>query len=110
MFETFRKLHEFTPKFLRKSIVSHSKTVEQQMSANVWDEIEFEHVPSKAMAKYSDAFDRHEHDRFHEFLDNTPEAVHSTTLYPADLYRSMLQGKDSKVIQAQWNNLPNFIE
>jgi hypothetical protein len=26
------------------------------------------------------------------------------------LYRSMMQGKDSKVIQAQWNNLPNFIE
>lgn len=110
VFETFRKLHEFKPKFLRKSIVSHSKTVEQQMSANVWDEIEFEHVPSKAMSKYSDAFDRHAHIRFQEFISNTPEAVHSTTLYPADLYRSMRQGKDSKVIQAQWNNLPNFIE
>ena len=110
VFEAVRKALKITPKQLRKSIVEGSKTVEQQMSANQWNEIKFEHVPSKAMAKYSNAFDMHEHIRFQKFLSDKPEQVKSGTLYPADLYRSMKQGKDEKVIQAQWNNLPNFIQ
>lgn len=110
LFEMVRKELKVSPSQLRKSIVEWSKTVEQQMSADEWDEIEYEHVPSKAMAKYSDAFARHDEKRFTKFIEEKPEQVKSSTLYPADLYRSMNQGKDVKVIQAQWDNLPDYIE
>lgn len=110
LFNLVRKELKCSPKALRKTIVENSKTVEQQMSAKQWQQINYWHVPSKAMAKYSNAFDLHDHARFQSFLSNDTDQVKSATLYPADLYRSMKQWKDEKVIQAQWNNLPNYID
>jgi hypothetical protein len=57
------------------------------MSANEWEKILYEHVPSKAFNKYQKAFERHDAERFGKFVDKTPEKIKSTTLFPADIYK-----------------------
>jgi hypothetical protein len=49
----------WTPKFYRKRLVELTKVVEQNMCANQWDEINFNHVPSVASSRYKKAFSRH---------------------------------------------------
>ena len=110
LFNLVQKELECKPKDLRKLIVSNSSTVEQKMSANEWDKILYEHVPSKAFNKYQKAFARHDEDRFNSFVNDNPEKIKSTTLFPADIYKWFTKWNDAKVIEAQWKNLPNYID
>lgn len=111
VFNKVRKELKMKPWRLRQIIVKGSNTVEQKMSAKEWDKIIYEHVPSKAFAKYQKAFERHDSVRFSQFVDTTPEKIKSTTLFPADIYKEYTKwDKNDKVIEAQWKNLPNYIE
>ena len=80
------------------------------MSAKQREEILYEHVPSKALAKYQKAFERHDEYRFNKFINQTPELVKSTTLFPADIFKEYKQGKNDNVIEAQRKNLPDYIQ
>ena len=110
LFNIVRKELECTPKHLRKLIVEYSNTVEQKMSANQWGEILYEHVPSKAFSKYQEAFKRHDEERFDKFVNDKPEQIKSTTLFPCDIFKEYNNGKDPKIIEAQWKNLPDYIQ
>jgi len=46
-----RTFFGMSPKFYRKSLVNLSKTVEQNMCANTWDDINYSHVPSLAASR-----------------------------------------------------------
>lgn len=109
LFNLVQKELECKPKDLRKLIVSNSSTVEQKMSANEWDKILYEHVPSKAFNKYQKAFARHDEDRFNSFVNDKPEKIKSTTLFPCDIFKWFYNRNDSKVVNAQWKNLPDYI-
>ena len=50
---------------LRKYLV----VLEQQMSANEWDLIDFSTVPGGAAKKYTQAFHRHQEERYKEYLE-----------------------------------------
>ena len=57
-----REIREFfgmTPKQYRKSLVALTNVVETQMCSNDWDNINYNHVPSVAHARYKKAFGRH---------------------------------------------------
>ena len=111
LFNKVRKELWIKPWKLRQIIVKGSNTVEQKMSAKEWNKILYEHVPSKAFAKYQKAFERHDPDRFIEFVNDKPEKIKSTTLFPADIYKEYdAWNHNDKVIEAQWKNLPNYIE
>lgn len=112
VFNKVRKELWIKPWKLRKLIVEGSNTVEQKMSANEWDKILYEHVPSKAFNKYQKAFERHDEERFNNFVNDKPEQIKSTTLFPADICKSWRDNRavSSKVIDAQWKNLPNYID
>lgn len=110
LFNKVRKEFKVKPWALRQLIVKGSNTVEQKMSAKEWDKILYEHVPSKAFAKYQKAFERHDSERFSKFVDKTPEKIKATTLFPADIYKGFTKWNDDKIIEAQWKNLPNYIE
>lgn len=111
VFNKVRKELWVKPWKLRQIIVKGSNTVEQKMSANEWFDILYEHVPSKAFAKYQKAFERHDPLWFSKFVDKTPEKIKSTTLFPADIYKEYdAWNHNDKVIEAQWKNLPNYIE
>ena len=88
--------------------------VEALMSTNRWDEIRYPEGPSRAMMVYRKAFERHDEERFHIFIDRAldgKEKIHSSTLYPYDIVQKMLsQGENSEVLEAQWKQLPNYVE
>ena len=94
--------------------------VETLMSAGRWDEIHYSSVPSRAMMLYRKAFERHDPDRYGEFIKKAvkgEETIHSATLYPYDIIEKVLKYnyghvivKDDDVLEAQWRQLPSYVE
>lgn len=120
-----------SPRTYRKTLSrlrQYLTIVEQKMSANEWEEIQFSTVPAKAMAKYQSAFRRHEEERFANYLENVKsgeEKINAGTLYPYDIIQKLLkQGIEhvygywnrnckahpSEVDEAQWAALPNYVD
>lgn len=92
----------------------HIDVVEQRMSARQWNTINYSTVPSRAMMNYRKAFSRHDGERFNKYLDKVEsgdQKINSSTLYPYDIVEKILyQHEDSKVLEVQWNNLPNYVD
>ena len=96
--------------------------VESLMSTGRWDEIKYSEVPSKAMLIYRNAFKKHDEERFSQFAQKAvtgEEKINSGTLYPYDLlakgidswnWRWNLTGTENDIVQAQWDQLPNYVE
>ena len=94
------------------------------MSAGKWDEIKYSEVPSRAMLIYRNAFRKHDEERFSQFAQKAvtgEEKINSGTLYPYDLiergiqsgwgdWRWKLTGTENNIVQAQWDQLPNYVE
>lgn len=119
-----RKLGIYTAKKLGMSVYDykrlcnrlrkHIDVVEQRMSAREWETINYPAVPSRAMMNYRKAFARHDEERFNEYLNKVQsgeQKINSSTLYPYDIVEKILyHGEDSKVLEVQWDNLPNYVE
>lgn len=110
-----RELREFmrmSPKQYRKTLVNLTKVVEQNMCAQDWSNIEYSHVPSLAAARYQKAFNKHDpegYSKYKEKLVKGEAKVNANAVYPYDVIKSRRFGGDNKVIQAQWDALPNYI-
>lgn len=111
------ELREFlgwSPKFYRKRLVELTKVVEQQMCAKQWNEINFSHVPSLAMSRYSKAFGKNAPDHFTAFKEALKKGdpkvakVNAGAVYPYDIVKNVRWG-DSSLADEQWKALPNFI-
>lgn len=97
---------------------SRLKLIEKSMSTNHWDSIDYSSVPSKAMNIYSNAFYKHDSERFEKYIEDVTlhnATINSKTLYPYEIVKKILNGKvktnmDKKVAEIQWNALPNFIK
>jgi hypothetical protein len=110
--EALRKTMMMSPKQYRQTIVAGSKTVEQQMCAQKWTDIEYGQIPSIAAARYQTAFARHDFDgytAYKEALKSGDAKVNASVLYPHDVIRSLEGGGDGDVAQAQWTALPNYV-
>ena len=119
-----RKLGIYTAKKLGMSVYDYKRlcvklrryidVVEQRMSENEWDTINYPAVPSRAMMNYRKAFARHDQERFDEYLNKVQsgeQKINSATLYPYDIVEKILYGnEDSKVLEAQWDNLPDYVD
>ena len=114
-----------TPRNYRKTLSAlrkYIKVVERDMSANQWDDINYEGVPSYAMKNYRNAFAKHDAIRFSNYIAslNKGEAkINASTLFPYDLVREYVNevwiwgcrnAKLDPVVEAQWKALPNYIE
>lgn len=97
--------------------------VEALMSTGRWDEIKYSEVPSRAMLIYRNAFRKHDEERFNQFAQKAvtgEEKINSGTLYPYNLiekgikgiwdWRWHLTGTENNIVQAQWDQLPNYVE
>lgn len=102
--------------------------VESLMSTGRWDEIKYSEVPSRAMLIYRNAFKKHDEERFSQFAQKAvtgEEKINSGTLYPYDIVskyatRSWYDGNwytganlnetEENVLQAQWDQLPNYVD
>ena len=116
-----RTLLGWTPKFYRKRLVELTKVVETQMCAKQWDEINFNHVPSLASARYKKAFARHT-EKYKEWaaklVSTDPEVrkevkVNAGAVYPYDVLKGVYSLAYDKAnrdhVIAQWEALPNYV-
>lgn len=88
--------------------------VEQQMSKNDWDGIDYQRVPSRANLIYNKAFLRHDEERRREFLsrvENGEAKINAGTLFPHDIVNKYRQshGVDA-TLEALWQNLPDTVQ
>lgn len=124
----FRKYLGYTPKQYRKTLVSLTKVVEQQMCANQWDDINYSHVPSKAHLIYKNAFGRHS-DNYTLYLEelknkttDSKVKINAGAVYPYEVLKEILSRyygyafstshitqNTIDMVTEQWNALPNYI-
>ena len=98
---------------LRKAI----NIVENNLCRKTYDKIDYSEVPSKASNIYSDAFYRHDKDRYEQYLTDVAigkAKINSGALFPFDIVKS-IYGKynnpiKDKVADLQWKALPNYFE
>lgn len=114
-----RKYFGWTPKFYRKRLVELTKVVETQMCNKDWDNIDFNKVPSLALARNKKAFKRHT-SKFTEWaakLVSTDEKVKATVkvnagaVYPYDVLKGSYSYHKAELdaLQGQWEALPNYM-
>lgn len=92
--------------------------VERKMSANEWNQIEYQSVPSKAHMIYRNAFQRHDPDGYAAYLsavERGEKKIQSGTLFVYEIVGRYLQNHRTAVspdrtLEAQWNALPNFMD
>lgn len=106
-----------------KSLRKYINIIESKMTQNKWEDIDYSAVPSKAMSKYTRAFLRHDINRFNNYLSDVASGkkkINASTLYPYDILRKFdnrswdffnhnLTEDELKVLNAQWDNLPNYV-
>lgn len=93
----------------------YTNVVETKMSANEWNTINYETVPSVAMKRYTCAFNRRDSERFTDFKTAVTKGeakINATTLYPYDLIHDLIYdgSTDRAIIEAQWKALPNYFK
>lgn len=142
-----RTLGELTRKYFHMSAKQYRKTLsklrkkinvlERLMSANRWDQIEFEHIPSKAGIIYKNAFARHDVERakrgartYEDFAKDTATKVNAKTLYPYEVVSKVVNltsrhgggwlsqhsysfngtDTDRAIINKYWANLKDYFD
>lgn len=111
--KTLRKYMGYkSEKDWRKFIVAGRKTVEQQMCAKEWNDIDFSKVPSVASARYQKAFGRNAQEKYAAYLESLQKGettINAAAVYPYDIYKSCFNG-NAAVANEQWKALPNYLE
>jgi len=105
-----------SPRQYRKVLAGNTEVVENLMCDDRWDEIEYEHVPSVAFSKYKAAFERHDPERFEEFLGDVEKGeakIHAGAIFPHDVLGKavLILGYgvvNRRAINAQWSQLPEY--
>lgn len=110
-----KKLREYldmTPKEYRKFLKELTNVVENKMCANDWDNIDFEKIPSRAQSDYTNAFMRHQPERFQNYIDRLKSGdakINASAVYPYDVVKTLRMG-NGELANEQWKNLPNWME
>ena len=94
------------------SSIRKDHIVEHKMCQKKWNQIQYNKVPSVAMARYTRAFDKNDHERFQRYKDalvRGEATVHADTLFPHDCIRTAFHG-DAKIAEAQFDALPDYLE
>lgn len=90
------------------------KVLEKLMSANRWEEIEFDKIPSKAGLIYRNAFARRDviKAKYEAFANDETAKVNADTLYPYEVVEKALQCRgrtvdsaERKMVTKYWENM-----
>lgn len=105
-----REFMGLTPKQYRKCLVELTKVVETQMCSNKWEDINYNHVPSRAGTIYRKAFKAHDGVRYKKWLSDLTAGVkgvkvNAEVLFPYEVY----QNTNIDLAEAQWKALPNYV-
>jgi hypothetical protein len=111
----FAAMHKYlktTPKEFRKKLVSMTNVVETQMCAGEWEKINYGQVPSIAMNKHRNAFFNRDGVRYAEYIADVQagkQKINASVLFPHQLYQAIKKGENAEAVEAQWDNLPNYM-
>ena len=112
-----KKANEYMYRKTLTNLRTKLRVVEKNMSNNEWNSIDYSKVPSRAMNIYNNSFLNHDETRFTEYVDDLVQnkvKVNSKALYPYEIVKKVFNHKNTNIIeeklmQAQWNSLPNYI-
>ena len=122
-----KELGKLTRKFFGLKSVDYRKSltllrnkiniIETLMTQKKWEEIPYEHVPSRAMKLYTKAFAKNDKERFVKYLEEVKagtKEIKADTLYPYDIIHTIfdhgVEGTELESLQAQWNALPDYLK
>lgn len=111
--KTVRESLGLKPSQYRKKLSSlraYIKILERQMSANEWDKVDYEKIPSQAHRKHTKAFKRHDESRYNEYLESVKKGekkIKTSTLFTYEVFDMVRQGKDD-VANVMWDKLPDY--
>ena len=119
-----RKYLGMTHKQYRKTLSilrERINVLERLMSANKWDEIEFDKIPSRAGMIYKNAFARHDFERtvnkavqsYADFAKDETKTVNADVLNPVDIANRIFGGQvrtdtDRAIIDKYWSCLKDY--
>ena len=123
-----RKALKLSSKQYRKALSRLRRRIgiiERLISENKWSEIEYDKIPSNAGFKYSNAFARHDYERYNEFLDRAKDVVYSESvnadvLYPYEIvrraykyfddwsYHDEITQTERDALEVYWKNLKDY--
>ena len=122
--EQLRAALGYTPKQYRKTLSKlrmYLDVTEQKMSANQWQDVNYESVPSKAGMLYRDAFSRHDGERYSQYLEDVRSGksnMNADVLFPYEIVHAYMgdnywdddQLKPyDETLELKWKNLPNGV-
>lgn len=105
--ETYRK----TLTAIRKKL----NLIENNLTQKDYSSIEFEKVPTKAMLKYKESFNRNCNELYSKYLSevkNENKKINTTGLYCYEIIRNILLGLpiDKELFDVMWNNQKDFLK
>ena len=101
-------------RYLIKPLRTKLKIVEQKMSANEWDDIDFSIVPSLANKRYTKAFQIHCKERYNKFLQSVKRGeskINVGQIQPHEIVSKYLDksiqnnSNESEFLEVAWNKL-----
>ena len=120
--EELRNAFGWSPKQYRKTLSrlrAYLHVVEQKMSSNNWEGINYETVPSRAAMNYREAFTRHDFARYEAYLQDVKEGkakINAGVLFPHDIVHAYYDTDGwrelreyNPTLEAQWISLPNKV-
>ena len=117
-----RQAFGLTQKEYRKVLSTLRKRInvlERLMSANQWEDIKFDAIPSKAGLKYKKCFANKDiiKKQYENFAKDKTTKVNAAALYPYEVVEKALQCRyypmdntDRLMVNKYWENLPNWVK
>ena len=114
--EKTRQALGLTSKAYRKLLSwgrKEARILERDMSANNWGTIDFSKIPSRAGMIYSNAFKKHEGERYREFMSSKTTKVNADVLNPVDIAHQIFNSYHPSTIDRNrwdkyWNSLKDY--
>ena len=96
------------------SIRKKLKLIENNLTNKDYESINFENVPTKAMLKYRESFNRNCSEKYQEYLSqvkNGEKKINTTGLYCYEIVRNILLRVpvDNKLFDLMWENQKDFL-
>lgn len=126
MAKKVRSYLSMTPRQYRKvlsDLRQRINVLERLMSANCWEEIEFDKIPSRAGLIYKNAFARRDiiAQKYEAFAKSKDTKVNADVLYPYEIVHKAVEGTrrfyndkisdtDRAMLEKYWSNLPDYLE
>ncbi len=119
--EQLRCALNMSPKAYRKMLSRMRRYIdvlEQRMSGNDWNGIDYNAVPSKAGMNYRDAFLRHDKERYEQYLEDVKSGkakMNADVLFPYEIVHNYMDEYGWNVksmdetLELKWKNLPNKV-